>query len=68
MSMPSLAFPDQPLRCHTVMKDRNGKSRSYIAPTTTLNGLPDPHEHEVQMVSAVFNCPVEGDDWEGAEM
>ncbi|KAM0792097.1 hypothetical protein ACM66B_004801 [Microbotryomycetes sp. NB124-2] len=67
MSMPSGLFQHNALKCYIVMRDSKTGSETVSIEHSQLQGLPDPHEWEVDLVSVKFSCPVKG-DWQGADI
>ncbi|KAK4048807.1 hypothetical protein OIV83_004573 [Microbotryomycetes sp. JL201] len=67
MEMPSGLFKHNELKCYIVMRDLKTGLETVLVEDSQLQGLPDPHEWEVDLVSVKFSCPVKG-DWQDAEI
>ncbi|KAM0746873.1 hypothetical protein T439DRAFT_110895 [Meredithblackwellia eburnea MCA 4105] len=66
-------FSSNPMECFVSMRSASGQER-FGRSKSTVNGIPDIHEWDKELVTVMYNCPLQfGDDeapvdWEGAEI
>ncbi|KAK4052949.1 hypothetical protein OIO90_004073 [Microbotryomycetes sp. JL221] len=67
MSMPDGLFNDNILKCYVVMRHRQTRDETILIEQAQLQGLPDPHEWDTDLVSVKFSCPIKA-DWQDSDI